>query len=298
MIRPMKRDEHDAVCTLWNRCAPHDPVSPALLEQKVWGDPDFDPEAALVHEANGALVGLGMGVVRPGEARRGYVKLLAVDPDYRRRGVGTALLAALEAHLWATGAAELRMAESTPNYLTPGIDARDTSGWLFSEARGYARFGQTYNLMAPLEGEHFDVAADAHRLAQADVDVRRATAEDQDAMVAFLDEYWAAWNAEVAQTFDNDPVSLHIALKAGKIIGFSAYDTNNRGLPWFGPMGTAPAARGLGVGGALLRRCLKDQQAQGHTESIIPWVGPIRFYSNQVKAVVDRVFFRYRKARV
>ena len=33
----------------------------------------------------------------------------------------------------------------------------------------------------------------------------------------------------------------------------------------------------------------------GFKQSIIPWVGPIAFYSNYADAKVDRVFWRYEK---
>ncbi|NUP67682.1 MAG: GNAT family N-acetyltransferase, partial [Nonomuraea sp.] len=64
---------------------------------------------------------------------------------------------------------------------------------------------------------------------------------------------------------------------------------------WFGPMGTAPDARGLGLGGVLLRRCLADQRAAGQASAQIGWVGPLRFYSRAVGARAERVFWLYRR---
>jgi hypothetical protein len=64
---------------------------------------------------------------------------------------------------------------------------------------------------------------------------------------------------------------------------------------WFGPMGTAPGAQLSGIGGILLRRCLADQRAAGHTRVQIGWVGPVPFYSRTVGAYIERVFFLYRK---
>nr|WP_256862898.1 hypothetical protein [Microbispora sp. GKU 823] len=61
-------------------------------------------------------------------------------------------------------------------------------------------------------------------------------------------------------------------------------------------MGTAEAARGLGVGRVLLRRCLADQAAAGQTSAQIGWVGPLRFYSRTVGARTERVFWLYRRA--
>ncbi|MFC7587194.1 hypothetical protein ACFQYP_28345 [Nonomuraea antimicrobica] len=60
-------------------------------------------------------------------------------------------------------------------------------------------------------------------------------------------------------------------------------------------MGTAPGARGLGLGRVLLRRCLAEQRAAGQTESQIGWVGPLAFYSRAVGARAERVFWLYRR---
>ncbi len=60
-------------------------------------------------------------------------------------------------------------------------------------------------------------------------------------------------------------------------------------------MGTIPAAEGQGLGRILLWRCLRDQKAQGHPTAIIPWVGPIDFYTRYASAQITRIFDRYAK---
>ena len=49
------------------------------------------------------------------------------------------------------------------------------------------------------------------------------------------------------------------------------------------------------MGGILLYMCLNDMKNQGFSNSIIPWVGPIGFYSNYADAKISRVFWRYEK---
>ena len=80
---------------------------------------------------------------------------------------------------------------------------------------------------------------------------------------------------------------------AVEVLGFAAYGSSRPS--WFGPMGTAPAAQGLGIGGVLLRRCLADQRAAGHERAEIGWVGPVPFYASNSGARIERVFFLYRK---
>ena len=86
----------------------------------------------------------------------------------------------------------------------------------------------------------------------------------------------------------------HLAERDGEILGFAAYGSSRPS--WFGPMGTAPAAEGSGIGGVLLRRCLRDQAAAGIGAAQIGWVGPVPFYSGSAGARIERVFFLYRKA--
>ena len=295
-IRPIRRVDTDALRGLWNRAAVHDPLSASLFDEKVWDDPGFTAELALAAEDGGEIIGFAFGVMRPtDEGPRGVIKLLAVAPERQREGIGTRLVDALEAAMQAAGATAIRLGESPPNYLSPGLDPRYTRAMLLFEKRGYARLREAYHMDADLTGQTFDTRADEEALAADNITIRRAARSDREAMRAFLDEHWPPWKAEIGRTFANDPVSLHLAFEGGAILGFSAYDANNVGTGWFGPMGTAPAARGRGVGAVLLKRCLADMKAQGHVTSTIPWVAPIAFYAHHVGAEISRLFYRYEK---
>lgn len=246
-----------------------------LLREKVWGDPDY--QGALVAEAFDGFV---MAVHRGGKST---IKFLLVAPEKQRQGLGAALLEAAEGSL---PAGPIRICESNPNYLVPGVDVRYTAGLLFLEKRGYRKVGETYNLVCDL-GQDFPV--------EKREGVRRAETTDRDLVMDFLAKHWAGWQYEVGRMFENDPISLHLAFDGERLLGFSGYDGNNLGTGWFGPMGTDPQARGGGVGGILLRRCLVDLKSQGHEQAIIPWVGPYGFYNKQCGARIDRVFWRYEK---
>ncbi|NND72252.1 MAG: GNAT family N-acetyltransferase, partial [Rhodothermales bacterium] len=185
---------------------------------------------------------------------------------------------------------KIRLGEAAPNYLTPGLDPRYTHAMVFFERRGYKRFGETWNLCVDLE----ELTDDPPWL-DPDIIVRRATKSDRPKIMRLLEKNWSAWKPEIGRTFENEPVSLHIALHSDNVVAFSAFDANNFGTGWFGPMGTDPEYRGRGLGALLLKRCLYDVKAQGHSTATIPWVGPIGFYCKHVNATVDRVFYRYEK---
>ena len=294
-LRPLRRADTDELLGLWNRAAAHDPLAPALFEEKVWADPGVMPDLALAAEDGGEIVGFAVGVMRPAEGGpRGVIKLLAVAPKHQREGIGSRLVEALEAAMHDAGATAVRLGESPPNYLTPGLDPRYTRALLLFEKRGYERLQEAYHMEVGLN-QPFDTEEAERALAADGITVRRAAPADRAAVEAFLDEHWPPWQAEVGRTFENEPVSLHLALESGAVLGFSAYDANNVGTGWFGPMGTAAAARGRGVGAVLLKRCLADMKAQGHATSTIPWVAPIAFYAHHVGAEISRIFYRYEK---
>jgi GNAT superfamily N-acetyltransferase len=273
-----------------------DPLTPQRLHEKVWGEADFRHDLTWGIASNGRLVGFIMGVIRQRiEGPCGYIKLLVVEASCRGGGLGSQLLNTVEGRMRQEGVEVVRVCESSPNYLTPGLDVRYTQGACFFETHGYRRLGATYSLKVDLTADDFLTIADEVRLARRGFRVRRAETVDYDRAMALLQQYWPPWRAEVHRAFTNEPITLHLALQNGQLLGFAAYDCNNVGLAWFGPMGTVPAVRGQGLGGVLLRRCLRDHKAQGHDTAIIPWVGPVGFYARFAGARIDRVFYRYEK---
>jgi predicted N-acetyltransferase YhbS len=67
------------------------------------------------------------------------------------------------------------------------------------------------------------------------------------------------------------------------MLGFACYDTTAKAF--FGPTGVGEAARGKGVGTALLMLCLHDMLAQGYAYAIIGGAGPQDFYAKTCGAV-------------
>lgn len=292
-MRSLTTSDHDALLAFLNENAEWDTFTPELVAENIYDDEDFDAETTLVVEENGKMIAFAMGLVR--DTKRGYIKFLVVAQEKRRKGIGGALLQHLEAALKAKGATLVRPCEANPNYFMPAIDVRYTSGWLFFQKHGYEKIGETYNLLVDLRAETFMTFDEEAALQTRGIEIRRATEADEAPMTQFLETHFAGWKHEVAQSFKQNPIALHIGLRDGEILGFSAHSGNNVGTAWFGPMGTDPTQRGLGIGGVLLRRCLADQKAQRHKYSIIPWVGPIPFYAHYANAWIDRVFWRYEK---
>ena len=71
-----------------------------------------DPDAALVAEIEGEVVGFMLGEVRSGEfgleEPTGWIEVLGVDPDVRGRAIGRRLAEALLGHFKTQGAVTVR----------------------------------------------------------------------------------------------------------------------------------------------------------------------------------------------
>lgn len=122
------------------------------------------------------------------------------------------------------------------------------------------------------------------RLANAGVTVRRALPPELGLATDWIKERFSVWWAsEATVAFSRQPPSCFVAVKDGKLIGFACYDATARGF--FGPTGVDEAARGDGVGHALLLASLLDMRAQGYGYGIIGGAGPVDFYVRSVGAI-------------
>lgn len=109
-IRPYRGPDRDAVIALWERCELTRP----------WNDPGLDIDRKLDRDPDGFLVGSTGGRVVASvmvgyDGHRGWINYLAVDPDVRRAGVGSALMRAAEEHLMALGCPKVNLQIRTSN---------------------------------------------------------------------------------------------------------------------------------------------------------------------------------------
>ncbi len=295
-IRQFEADDIPEVLELCNQNMEYDSLSEVLFKEKVLEDPSYDPHLIMVFEEDGQIVGFIDGVTREiNEERTGYVKLMVVKKEYRRRGIGHQLYEELEIKLKARGMEKVRVYDTPFNYFMPGIDPRYTPAIAFFEVHGFRRFADTSNMTVDLENQTFDTQELEEKLKKQGVSIRRAEYDDRDVLLDFIAEHFPLWRYEVLNAYNSIPIAIHLAFHHGRLMAFSAHNGNNFGTGWFGPMGTHPELRGMGIGGILLKRCLNDMKEWGLKRSTIPWVGPIRFYSYHVNAVVERVFWRYEK---
>ena len=99
------------------------------------------------------------------------------------------------------------------------------------------------------------------------------------------DHFGSGWSDEISAAFTRHPVSCFIAYDVNekKILGFAGYDCTYK--DFFGPTGVDETKRGLGIGKALLIRCMEAMRDEGYGYAVIGSAGPTGFYNKCVGAV-------------
>ncbi len=115
--------------------------------------------------------------------------------------------------------------------------------------------------------------------------IRRAHSFEITPVREFIQTHFGTgWADEVTPCFSRQPITLYLAIRAGKIIGFGAYEATQRNF--FGPTGVLEAERGSGIGKALLLVCLWGLREMGYAYGIIGGAGPVTFYEKVAGAQI------------
>jgi len=115
--------------------------------------------------------------------------------------------------------------------------------------------------------------------------IRRARSFELTPISQFIYTHFGrAWADENAVAIGRQPVCSFIALEAGTIVGFGAFEATCRAF--FGPTGVAPSHQRRGIGTGLLLACLHGLRELGYAYGIIGSAGPVEFYRKTVNAIM------------
>ncbi len=274
---PERSAELAALCAA---ALPGERLSADELLATCWDDP-----GVVLADPTGA--GAAAAVVRRfGDVAVAFLKLVAVDPEAQRRGVGRSLLAAAETWAWDQGAGELHLAGSAPFYLWPGVDVAFTAMHCLAESAGYAETGAVFDMAVP--------AGYRHPVPEG-IELRRVL-DDADlvAVDALVAGRWPEWSAEQRRGAEQGTCVGAFDAASGDAVAFACHSVNRAG--WFGPTGTADDWRHRGIGLALLGQVCADLSVAGFTAVEICWIGPVGFYA-AAGGTFSRVYRTLRKAK-
>lgn len=121
------------------------------------------------------------------------------------------------------------------------------------------------------------------KLASRGVNVRRCNPFEAHILADWVGRSFSPrWVSECNIAMSHQPAGCLIATQKSRIIGFACYDATARGF--VGPMGVDEAARGIGVGKALLITALEHMRTMGYAYAVVGGVGPQEFYARCVGA--------------
>ena len=225
----------------------------------------------------------GTGVVATVACDDGaHIRLLAVDPDVRRRGIGQALVQAAEEWARSAGHTSITTGADPPYFLWPGVPSTETGLMCLFERRHYGRVETNYNMDVDLR--HLPTDPGGHYL---------AGASDRDDVDAFMRDNWPNWRLEVLRALDKGNLVLARAADgAGDVSAFCAFEVNRRGQ--LGPVAVRLELMGQGRGKGVLVGALQELRRRGADRVSVVWVGPVVPYA-AVGGRVGTVYFVYRK---
>ena len=132
-----------------------------------------------------------------------------------------------------------------------------------------------------------DSSALYKKLADEGIKIMRPMTPNKSKVTEWVREFFGdGWSDEISAAFTRHPVSCFIAYDVNekKILGFAGYECTYK--DFFGPTGVDPAARGRGIGGALLLRCMEAMRDEGYGYAVIGSAGPVDFYNKMLGATV------------
>ena len=277
-IRAFRPEDLAGIVSLWNGCATrrevlYRPLTPAYFKEKFLDQPGTE---IFVADEAGAVIGFLTGCKKteflPGQTEENtpaYLSAFMVAPEYRNRGVGSALLDAFERHYAAMGKAAIAVTSTCPinlDWVIPGTPGHEHNnmpgmdeeclGFPFLKNRGYAvavREVAMYLNLAEYEKKP-EVEARRAKLAEEGITAGLYDVTQQAEFDGMCDrvgsEYWRqVLREEIAK---ENPRPILAAVTGGHIVGFTGpVDRQENGRGWFTGICTDPLYERRGIAGVL-----------------------------------------------
>lgn len=207
-----------------------------------WHERGFDAERDtwLVLDPGGAVAAFGLVEPTPGPVLESFGR---VHPEHRGRGLGTFLVASMEAR-----AAERPGVERLYN----GLTATDAAARALLEGRGYELVRYFWHMERDLDGAETLVAPAGFQIRPAEeADERAAWSAIEEAFI----DHWS-WESEPFEDWIAFLTSagerILVAVDGPEVAGAVTFRSMT-GIGWIGELGVRHSWRGRGLGESLLR---------------------------------------------
>jgi len=285
-IRNYRNTDEAAVIALWNNCLKRDPINRDIFHKRILLDVNFDEQSHFVAVVDDEIVGYAYGMYRiyPYEERgtepsRGWVQIICVDGQYRRRGIGRALVASIEQRLQLLGKTDIGVANYSPFYFFPGPDRNAyPQSVAFFKALGYADLNDAvgmdivlYDFVIPAEVLELE-----RKLLVEGYRTKLFTREYTLPILQFMKKnYPGGWVRKIRECLLKNRGERDCVIcvdKDDKIVGFALRAIDD--LPGhFGPFGVAEELRSHGLGKVLFYKMLYHMYCEGTYHCWLAWTG-------------------------
>jgi beta-N-acetylhexosaminidase len=291
-LRPYRQQADDAaVYALWQAALGRQwPIAASDFHQLLTGSPLYQAGDYFVACQDDRIVGFVAVQIDRSQPAMASIPALFVDPQFQRRGIGTALHAAALAHLRVSGAGQVQLGAGGYSYFWPGVPANLPAARPFFQARGWEFIEPCYDLAQRMQDYH------APEDPAIDVVIELATPADATELLEFERREFPHWLGAFQSTVDvgdfhellivRDPTSRAII---GSLILYSPLAHSSRvdgfwkailgdPLGEIGCVGVAEALHGQGIGSALMAHASAILKHRGVASVHIGWVYRVNFY--------------------
>jgi ribosomal protein S18 acetylase RimI-like enzyme len=281
-VRPYAPNDLHGVLDVLAEAMPADPISQTKFVRQVLLDGNFRAEGAPVARSGGRVVGFCLSIARQvplenaaPDADRGYITLFGVTGDWRRRGIGSALLEHALAYLKSQNRTVVMIAPYAPGYFICGVDVNAyAAGLQFFHKHGFSEVYRPIAMEIPLWKFDRPVWVDQKRqkLASEAVTIESFRPELVGPILDFTSaEFAGDWVRVYRETMGritlgDSPGRIAVAHHDGRVLGVSHHDAER-----FGPIGVSASQRGRGIGHVLMYQTLEAQRLAGYRTAWFLW---------------------------
>jgi GNAT superfamily N-acetyltransferase len=227
----------------------------------------------------------------PGYEDRGWISLIYVTPNERKKGIGTLLLNKAEEEIKRLGKKTIHIGRDCENFF-PGVpfDMKDTFNWFIK--RGYNPLGETTDLI-----RHVTENDQLINTKKVDYEVRLAKRSDRDIIIKFMEKNFPGrWLYEVEEYFKAGGTGREylIMIDKGSVIAFARINDQstldhliNYNLTWrkrfstlggIGPLGVDLDYRKQKLGFHMVATAVNILIERKVSDIIIDWTSLVDFY--------------------
>lgn len=297
------------IVDLWNQTMFADPITVQKFRKQALFDDNFDPSLCYVALEDERPVGFCLGMRRKFpymerglEPDRGWIVVMFVAENYRRRGIGTALVRRAENDMRHAGATNITLSAYSPSYFFPGVDEDNYPEAVpFFEKLGYVAGKKDYSMCKDLHGYQMSEESKT-KMKAAEEKGFRFINFTYDYALELLEfnrkQFGGGWkrNALVAmQNGTAEDLILLVLSPEGKICGFCMRMIDGNPSR-FGPIGIDSDMRNEGLGSILLDFAQLEMAKRGvYHMYFVSTDDPGRRYYERHGIHVFRKFTSYKK---